>query len=344
MLREVFLAWDVHTEHDDSPQVRNITSVPRPRRADPGHPSLVRSGRRSSSPRLLEEWDLATRRRAAVGTHTADRAAGAHRRGTARRAQGGHAPPRDRARAPRPRSTGTATAPCSSLRADAATDGAAARAALARRPDRRSGTSRPCEIVAGFYPRLHKPAPPPARRACRRTSPGTSSGSTGCPGTQPCHGGLVEQAVSLGRAFADDPATDGRLIHADLHYENVLAAEREPWLVIDPQPMSGDPHYEVGAAALEPLGRARRRRAVARRPTPLPRRRRRGRSRRGPGPRLGRRPDAAQRAVGAGGAGAPTATRITDQHRRREGGPGVAGAGPKPGTSRSQALSPRLVA
>ena len=33
--------------------------------------------------------------------------------------------------------------------------------------------------------------------------------------------------------------------HGDLHFENVLAAEREPWLVIDPKPMSGDPHYEV---------------------------------------------------------------------------------------------------
>ena len=28
VLREVFLAWNVHTEHDDSPRVRNITSVP----------------------------------------------------------------------------------------------------------------------------------------------------------------------------------------------------------------------------------------------------------------------------------------------------------------------------
>ena len=25
----------------------------------------------------------------------------------------------------------------------------------------------------------------------------------------------------------------------------MLAAEREPWLVIDPKPLSGDPHYEV---------------------------------------------------------------------------------------------------
>ena len=27
-------------------------------------------------------------------------------------------------------------------------------------------------------------------------------------------------------------------------YENVLAGDREPWLVIDPKPMAGDPHYE----------------------------------------------------------------------------------------------------
>jgi streptomycin 6-kinase len=25
----------------------------------------------------------------------------------------------------------------------------------------------------------------------------------------------------------------------------VLASDREPWLVIDPKPMSGDPHYEL---------------------------------------------------------------------------------------------------
>jgi streptomycin 6-kinase len=31
----------------------------------------------------------------------------------------------------------------------------------------------------------------------------------------------------------------------DLHAENVLAAEREPWLVIDPKPYLGDPAYDV---------------------------------------------------------------------------------------------------
>ena len=28
MLREVFRAWSVHTDHEDGPRVRNITSVP----------------------------------------------------------------------------------------------------------------------------------------------------------------------------------------------------------------------------------------------------------------------------------------------------------------------------
>ena len=35
------------------------------------------------------------------------------------------------------------------------------------------------------------------------------------------------------------------MIHTDLHYAHVLAAEREPWLVIGPQPLNGDPHHEV---------------------------------------------------------------------------------------------------
>ena len=56
-------------------------------------------------------------------------------------------------------------------------------------------------------------------------------------------GGLLFQQRVAGSAA--DPATDGRIVHTDLHYGNVLAADREPWLVIDPKPLSGDPHHEV---------------------------------------------------------------------------------------------------
>lgn len=37
----------------------------------------------------------------------------------------------------------------------------------------------------------------------------------------------------------------GRLLHWDLHFDNVLAGGREPWLAIDPKPLSGDPGFEL---------------------------------------------------------------------------------------------------
>ena len=70
-------------------------------------------------------------------------------------------------------------------------------------------------------------------------------GSRRLPRDAPIPRRLVEQTISLGADFVADPASIGVAIHGDLHFENVLAADREPWLVIDPKPMSGDPHYEV---------------------------------------------------------------------------------------------------
>ncbi len=37
------------------------------------------------------------------------------------------------------------------------------------------------------------------------------------------------------------------LLHGDLHHWNILAAERRPWLAIDPKGIVGEPAYEVGA-------------------------------------------------------------------------------------------------
>ncbi|MEV4244073.1 aminoglycoside phosphotransferase family protein [Streptosporangium canum] len=36
-----------------------------------------------------------------------------------------------------------------------------------------------------------------------------------------------------------------RLLHWDLHYDNILAGRREPWLAIDPEPLAGDPGFEL---------------------------------------------------------------------------------------------------
>lgn len=41
------------------------------------------------------------------------------------------------------------------------------------------------------------------------------------------------------------PVRANRLLHWDLHYGNVLAGTREPWLAIDPKPLAGDPGFEL---------------------------------------------------------------------------------------------------
>ncbi len=104
-----------------------------------------------------------------------------------------------------------------------------------------------CEVVGGLYSSLHVPAPPQLRTLTSYVA-GWTDRLAALPRTAPLPRRLVEQAVALGRSFGSDPATDGVMVHGDLHYENVLRSTRDDgpsWLVIDPKPVSGDPHYEV---------------------------------------------------------------------------------------------------
>jgi streptomycin 6-kinase len=41
--------------------------------------------------------------------------------------------------------------------------------------------------------------------------------------------------------------TEQVLLHGDLHQDNILSAEREPWLAVDPKGVIGEPVYEIGA-------------------------------------------------------------------------------------------------
>lgn len=59
----------------------------------------------------------------------------------------------------------------------------------------------------------------------------------------PAHGRQLRYWADA-TAEIDGEAGD-RLLHWDLHFENVLAAEREPWLAIDPKPLLGDPAFDV---------------------------------------------------------------------------------------------------
>jgi streptomycin 6-kinase len=101
-----------------------------------------------------------------------------------------------------------------------------------------------CEIVAGLYPRLHRPAFPQLAKVTSYVERWLDN-LVGMAADAPIPRRMVEQALTLGHDLVADPASVGRVVHGDLHYENVLASDREPWLVIDPKPMSGDPHYEL---------------------------------------------------------------------------------------------------
>ncbi|HEU5484019.1 MAG TPA: aminoglycoside phosphotransferase family protein [Microlunatus sp.] len=101
-----------------------------------------------------------------------------------------------------------------------------------------------CEVVAQLYTGLHRAPLPQTRRLsdlCREWLDRMPllAGANLVPRR------FVSQAERWLADFADDPDTDTALIHTDLHYANVLAADREPWLVIDPKPLAGDPAYEV---------------------------------------------------------------------------------------------------
>jgi streptomycin 6-kinase len=57
---------------------------------------------------------------------------------------------------------------------------------------------------------------------------------------------LLRGWASAVAELADEPGD--RMLHWDLHYDNVLAAQREPWIAIDPEPLAGDPGFDLWPA------------------------------------------------------------------------------------------------
>ena len=99
-------------------------------------------------------------------------------------------------------------------------------------------------IVAGLLRRLWRrpPAPQPFRPLSAMTA--YWAAETIAARHKWPDAGLVQEGLrlfdELSRASADDV-----LLATDLHAGNVLRAQREPWLVIDPKPFVGDRAYDV---------------------------------------------------------------------------------------------------
>jgi len=105
-------------------------------------------------------------------------------------------------------------------------------------------------VVAGLLGRLwaqpHSGYPfRPLAQMCSAWADEFEAGYAGLAGAaERLDPGLARAGITL---FRELPATAGSqvLLCTDLHGENILAAQREPWLVIDPKPYIGDPAYDV---------------------------------------------------------------------------------------------------
>jgi streptomycin 6-kinase len=99
-------------------------------------------------------------------------------------------------------------------------------------------------VIAGLLRRLWRR--PSAESSFRPLSTQTAlwGAETGTQAARWPDAGLVREGLQL---LHDLPATtvDTVVLATDLHAGNVLRAEREPWLVIDPKPFVGDRAYDA---------------------------------------------------------------------------------------------------
>lgn len=99
-------------------------------------------------------------------------------------------------------------------------------------------------VVAGMIRRLDRPAPAGVRTMRDVAARWVHELPAENDGLVP--GPLLDQAVAYCRELG--PLAGNHLVNEDLHFQNVLRGEREPWLVIDPKPIAGD--HEFGLTQL----------------------------------------------------------------------------------------------
>jgi streptomycin 6-kinase len=71
--------------------------------------------------------------------------------------------------------------------------------------------------------------------------------------TGPMDKRVVDAAIRL-RVELLASAPTPVLLHGDLHHHNILMAQREPWLAIDPKGVAGEKAYEPSPLFYNPVG------------------------------------------------------------------------------------------
>ena len=103
------------------------------------------------------------------------------------------------------------------------------------------------DVAVELFPRLWIPAGPPFRPLAEEAAGWAASLPVDWEAAgRPFERRLLDAAVD---AIADLSGTQAEhvLLHQDLHADNILRAERAPWLAIDPKPLVGERAFGVAA-------------------------------------------------------------------------------------------------
>jgi streptomycin 6-kinase len=101
------------------------------------------------------------------------------------------------------------------------------------------------DVLVGLLPRLWKRVDSPFHSLADEVAVWLEEIPTEWESTgRPFERSLLNEVIETLRMLA---ASQGEqvLLHQDLHTDNVLAADREPWLVIDPKPLLGEREFNV---------------------------------------------------------------------------------------------------
>ncbi|MFG2815670.1 aminoglycoside phosphotransferase family protein [Streptomyces sp. NPDC048410] len=112
---------------------------------------------------------------------------------------------------------------------------------LSALPDTREAV----DVIGGLLARLTAHTAPPGLRRLGDIAHGMTERLPRALAAEPdpATRRLLRDCAAALREVADEPGD--RLLHWDLHYGNVLASSRAPWLAIDPKPLAGDPGFEL---------------------------------------------------------------------------------------------------
>jgi len=103
----------------------------------------------------------------------------------------------------------------------------------------------PIAVVIDLLSRLWKPAGPPFKSLSTEAKEWSATLHSDWEAAgKLCERSLVDAAAEFIEQLTTSPR-ENVLVHQDLHGDNIIAAERQPWLAIDPKPLLAEREFSL---------------------------------------------------------------------------------------------------